>query len=298
MLADSSNAENRNKTTSISTPLLGFVEFLVHSNVFISLAATSVAVSTIILAGFELDPLPLFIVFAVTMFVYAFNRLADIEEDEQNVPNRADFVQRFGKPLLVVGILLYGIATVVAIVVDIPGAPAMAIPLFVAVLYSLVGLKRVLLVKNALVGLSWGLIPLGVGFYYGDPMRVDVLFMVGFITASLTIAAMVFDIKDIAGDSAEGISTVPVLFGVSWTRRLAVASILVLTAITGAMILVGPLEWVYAFLLVFLAYMVGYSIVADESYGPLFYGFVIDGEHLFLAVLLLGYEYLWPAVAG
>lgn len=297
MLADSPHATG-DHSRSISATLLGFLSFLVHSNVFISVAATSVAVSTILLAGFELEPVPLFIVFAVTLFVYTFNRLADLEEDEQNVPTRVDFVRRFGKPLFALGVILYAVATAIALFVDIPGAPAMGIPLLVAVLYSLVGLKRVLLVKNFLVGISWGLIPLGVGFYYGAPASVDILFVFVFITVALTIAAMLFDIKDIEGDSAAGISTVPILFGIAWTRRLALLGIFVLAIVTMGMIVSGPLDGQYAFLLAFLGYMAGYSVVADKSYGPLFYGFVIDGEHLFLAILLACYEFLLPSLTG
>ena len=149
----------------VPTPLWQAISYLVHSNVFISLAATSVAVSTMILAGLSVDFIPLFIVFSVTLFVYSFNRLADYTEDLQNVPERASFVSRYGMALFALGTLLYLVATGLALAEGIPGAPAMLIPLAVAVLYSVVGLKRILFVKNLVVGLSWGLIPLGVGVY-------------------------------------------------------------------------------------------------------------------------------------
>jgi 4-hydroxybenzoate polyprenyltransferase len=160
------------------------------------------------------------------------------------------------------------------------------------VLYSVVGLKRILLVKNLLVGLSWGLIPLGVGVYYGVLRSFDILFMFGFITAALTIAAVVFDIKDIAGDRAEGIRSVPVVAGPARTRQLAVVASAFLGALVVVLLLTGVLHRQYVLLLPFICYMIGYSLVATRDRTPLFYGFVIDSEHIFLAVLLVCWELL------
>lgn len=286
-----------------STTALGDgLRVLVHSNVFISLSTTSVAVSTVLLANLQFDPVPFFIVFAVTMFVYSFNRLTDFAEDRQNTPGRATFIGRYGKILLAVGIVLYLLATGVALAREIPGAPAMAIPLIVAVLYSVVGFKRVLVVKNLLVGLSWGLIPLGVGVYYDVLWSTDILFFAGFVTAMITIAAAVFDIKDIDGDSEAGIDTLPVRYGPRSTRLLAAAATALVSVVVVSFVLVGFLEPVSLVLLAFTGYVFGYSLVATPERGPLFYGFVVDGEHVFLALVLLALEFtsvLWmiPAAA-
>lgn len=277
-------------SNAVSPLLAASIRALVHSNVFISLSATSVALSTILLANLAVDPVPLFIVFAVTMFVYSYNRIADFAEDKQNIPGRASFVQRYGKGLLAIGVVLYALATAIAIVEGIPGAPAMAIPLAVAVLYSVCGLKKVLLVKNLLVGLSWGLIPLGVGVYYGELRTVDVLFMAGFVTAMLTIAAAVFDIKDIEGDSAAGIDTLPVRYDAAFTRRIAVGATIAVSLAVVGLVVAGALGRTYLLLLVFTAYVAAYSLVATPDRGPLFYGFVVDGEHILLALLLLAVE--------
>ena len=266
--------------------------YLVHSNVLISLAATSVAVSTLVLADLPFEPVPLFIVFAVTMFVYSLNRVTDLEEDERNMPGRAAFVRHYGKPLFALGIALYLGAIALAIVENVPYAPAMVLPLAVAGLYSLLRLKSVLLVKNLLVGVSWGAIPLGVGVYYDRLFTVDVLFMAGFVTVMLTIAAAVFDIKDIDGDREEGITTVPIVFGPRRTRQCAAAASALVAVVVTVLIVTGVLDVLYTVLLVFTAYVFGYSLAATRDRGPLFYGFVVDGEHIFLAVLLLAVEAL------
>lgn len=272
---------------SVPSPVASGILYLVHSNLLISLSATSVAVSTMLLAELVPRPVPLFIVFAVTLFVYSFNRLTDLAEDEENVPRRANFIKRYGPGLLTVGGVLYLGAIALAVVRDVPGAPAMVLPLVVAVLYSVVGLKRILLVKNLLVGLSWGLIPLGVGVYYRQLWSLDVLFFFGFVTTVLSIAAVVFDIKDIEGDSEEGIQTLPVVVGPARTRHLSAAASALVGGVVVLLVLVGPLAPEYLLLLPFVAYMVGYSLVATPERTPLFYGFVIDSEHILLAILLV-----------
>lgn len=263
------------------------IEFLVHSNVFISLATTSVAISTMLLADLSVDPVALFIVFAVTMFVYSFNRIADFAEDKQNVPRRTQFVRRYGKALLAVGIVLYLVATGIAVSYDVPGSPAMAIPLIVAVLYSVVGLKRILLVKNLLVGASWGLIPLGVGVYYGRLLSAEILFMAGFVTVMITIAAAIFDIKDIEGDRKTGIRTLPVVFGPKVTRRVGAVSTVLVSTIVVTFVVASVLPNSFVVLLTFTGYVFCYCFFATPERGPLFYGFVVDGEHVFLAAVLL-----------
>lgn len=275
-----------------ASPLIRAILVLVHSNLLISLSATSVAISTMVLADLRLEAIPLFIVFAVTMFVYSFNRLTDIAEDQRNVPDRAAFVEQYGRPLLIVGTALYLVATVVAILVEIPRAPGMLLPLVVAVLYSVVGLKRVLLLKNLLVGLAWGLIPLGVGVYYDVLVSREILFMAAYMTLMLTVAAMVFDIKDIQGDRAEGTLTAPILVGPRTTGRLAAGVTLLVSLVVVGLIATGWLGIQFTYLLAFNAYVFGYSLLATEERTAVFYGFVIDGEHIFLVALLLLDDYL------
>ena len=272
---------------SIAAPFLAFAGFLVHSNLFISLAATSVALSTMLLLGLPVEPIALFIVFAAAFFVYSLNRITDIEEDHENVPGRAKFTERYGTTLFTAGALLYLIAIAGAIALGIPGAPFLILPAIVAALYSLLRIKQYLLVKNAIVGISWGIIPLGVGVYYGIGLPVELLFLSAFFTIMLTVAAALFDIKDIQGDREEGIRTIPLVYGPRVTRfGAAVVTGIVAVSLT-AVVVAGFIPQRYLVLLGFLAYVAAYTPFATPDRGTLFYGFIIDGEHIFLALLIL-----------
>lgn len=281
----------RNKTNPIRDRLrtlsVSVAGFLVHSNLLISIAATSVAFSTVRVLDLPLDPIPLFIVFAATLFVYSLNRITDIEEDETNVPSRAAFTERYGGLLFGVGIVLYLAVISGAVWFGIRGAPFLVLPAVVAALYSLLRVKRLLLVKNLIVGVSWGIIPLGVGVYYGIGLTTGVVVLSGFFTTMLTVAAAVFDIKDIEGDREEGIRTVPIVYSVSATQRGAAGVTLFVAVAVAGVVAGGIVPRQFLVLLGFLAYVAGYIPFATRDRGALFYGFIIDGEHIFLAILIV-----------
>ena len=260
---------------------------LVRSNLVISVAATSVALWTARLAGLDPEFLPLFIVFAATFFVYSLNRLTDIKEDSRNVPGRAAFVSRYGTALFAAGAGLYLVAIAGAFAFGLPGAPFLALPAVVAGLYSLVRVKRLLFVKNLVVGGSWGIIPLGVGVYYGVVRTPEILVSFGLVTVMLTVAAAVFDIKDLEGDRAEGIRTAPVVFGPGATRTGAFAATVAVAVALVALVVAGVVPERFLSALGFLAYVAAYVPFATTDRGPLFYGLVIDGEHVFFAALVV-----------
>ncbi len=273
-------------------PLATMLRVLVHSNLFISLAAASVVVTTLVLADLPPDPLPFVIVFAVTMFVYTVNRFTDLEEDEANVPQRVSFIKRYGWLWLALGAVLYLAAIWVAIRRSIPGVGFMILPLLAAILYSTVGIKRLFLVKNLFVGLAWALIPMGVGYYFGQPWTFEIVFLAVYIGVMITIAAILFDIKDIEGDRAEGIRTVPNTFGPRWTRIASQAANVVVAGVVLAIVAIELLSPEYLVLLAFHGYIGAYIPFATPDRGPLFYGFVIDGEHVFLAAIVVAFEWL------
>jgi 4-hydroxybenzoate polyprenyltransferase len=139
-----------------------------------------------------------------------------------------------------------------------------------------------------------GIIPLGVGVYSEStgPWTPEILFLAGYLTAMLTIAAVVFDIKDIEGDRAEGIRTVPNTYGVRATRWVTAAATALVGLVVLGVVLGGFLPRRYLLLESFTLYVLLYCPLATTGRDPLFYGLVVDGEHLFLAIVLLSGRWL------
>nr|WP_049941875.1 UbiA family prenyltransferase [Haloterrigena turkmenica] len=288
-----SNSIASRRTRRWLSSLQSALRLFVHSNLFISLSTTSVVVTTLVLAELPLEALPLFIVFATTLFVYTVNRFTDLEEDERNVPDRASFTKRYGRLLLTAGVGLYVVAIAVAVALGLPGAIYLFLPPIVILLYSVGGIKRVFLVKNLFVGFAWGGIPLGVGYYYYDRLwTLEILAFAVYLTAMITVAAAVFDIKDIEGDRQEGIATVPNRFGTAATRRYSQAANLAIAAAVVALVAGSDLPLEFLSLLAMNGYVACYIPFATPDRGPLYYGFVVDGEHVFLAAVVVGLEWL------
>jgi len=286
------NQATTHRTPAWASSIAAVLRFLVHSNLFISLSTVSVVVTTVRLAELPLEPLPLFIVFAVTMFVYTVNRFTDLEEDEQNVPRRAAFTKRYGRLWLAAGVALYVAAIAIAVALGLPGAIYMFLPLAVVLLYSVGGVKQVFLVKNLVVGFAWGAIPLGVGYYYDRLASVEILFLFAYVTVMITIAAVIFDVKDIEGDRAENIPTVPNLFGPRATRLASLVATVAVAAAVVALVASGVVPAEFLVVLAMNAYVCAYIPFATPDRGPLYYGFVVDGEHVFLAAVVLVLEWL------
>ena len=270
------------------------IRLLVHSNVFVSLATTSLAVTTAVLADLPIAPLPLFVVFAATMFVYTSNRFTDLAEDERNVPGRAAFTRRYGRAWLGLGVALYVGAVALALALGVRGAPFLLAPVAAILVYSVAGAKRVLLVKNLVVGASWGAIPVWMGVYYGAVTTAEIAALFAYVTAMITIAAAIFDIKDVEGDRAEAIRTLPNVYSPRVTRRAAALATIAVALAVLATVAAGLVAPRFLALLALNAYVLAYVPFAAADRGPLYYGFVVDGEHVFLAtvVLLLDY-FVW-----
>lgn len=260
---------------------------LVHSNAWISLGAASLAVSTMLLAGLPIDLLPACLVFGATMVVYGVNRFTDLAVDEQNVPGRAAFTRRYGVWLFTAGVALYLMAVGVAVANSVQHAVFLWLPPVVAVVYSLQSIQRAFIVKNVVVGTGWAAIPVGVGSYYDVLWTPEILVMAGGTAVLVSVAAMVFDVKDIEGDRAVGVRTVPTEYGPAWTRRIAIiVSLLVGIAVVGT-VASGVVPLGFVALVALSGYVSIYSVFATPKRTPLFYGFIIDGEHLFLALVVL-----------
>ncbi len=273
--------------SALESRLFQVVLYLVHSNVFISLSTTSIALSSILLTGLSIDYIPLFIVFAATLFVYNLNRFTDRVEDARNNPERAEFFSAYGRYWLLIGVIGYVVAMAIGIWLSLPMVEYLFLPLFVGLIYSVFRAKELLLIKNLLVGISWGIIPLGVGAYYGILWHVEIVFLAGYIASMILIAAVIFDIKDITGDKNAGIRTIPILIGPARTRRLSLISTFIVAGIVILLVAFQVIPVKYLVVLAVNGYVAAYIPFAKESLGPLFYGFVVDGEHIFLGILVI-----------
>ena len=180
---------------------------------------------------FNLEPnLKLLFAMFFTMFgIYNLNRLTDKEEDSINLPERERYILGNEHVIIAITIFSYFVALLLGLFVNILDIIVILFPLFAGILYSIElspkipRLKNITGIKNIIAALSWtiGIIFLPVICFYKGFILTTLVFL--FIFISLIVNAVVFDIRDIEGDKENNIKTIPVVMGLSKTKKLLFA---------------------------------------------------------------------------
>lgn len=189
-----------------------------------AVAATKVVVVSLLLS---LRPSPAVLLAGlVTFSVYGSNKLVDAE-DEVNCPDRAAFVARH-RDLLLAGTLgAYVVALAVAALEGLDSFLLTLVPAAAAVLYSAPWLpvdggtrvKDVLVLNTVLVAGAWAVYVTFIPVVFVDaPVTPAGVVVCVFFLLQTVVAGEVLNARDVAGDRAEGVSTMATVFGVRRTQ--------------------------------------------------------------------------------
>lgn len=240
------------------------VQQLVWASRYVAAVQTAVAAAkaTFALALLSVaDPIVPVVVALIAFGVYNGNNLTDADEDAINRPGKARFVARHRT-----GITLLAVATPVGAVVlaavhggALAGAIA-AVPVVCAVLYSVSALpgrstrrlKDCFLINTTLVAGAWA-VPvafLPVAVAEGVALEAAVVVFAYFFLRTL-VSVEVFNARDVAGDRAAGVTTIPVALGLAGTSHVLLGAelfslALVLWAIEGVGLPLWPVLAVLA----------------------------------------------------
>ena len=234
----------------------------------------------------------------VAFAVYAADHVADAEGDAGSTPARARVALRYGDQLMAAAAVSYGLAVALAIgagpaalaLVLLPGAVWIgyasdwlpAVGDLLAPLGDRVGplgdvsvprLKDVFLLNSAAVALAWAVAvvaaPLAfAGVSVGPTETPTVALLFAYVAVRSFVDVEVPNVRDVAADAARGVATLPVVYGVSGTRRIlfgvdaVAAGLLAATAATG-----GASPTALAALGVGLAVSVAVTALADRLGG-------------------------------
>jgi 4-hydroxybenzoate polyprenyltransferase len=255
-----------------------FLEVLVTSNLATAINPVCASLITLYLT----DHTPLFIllltVFSGTLLIYTINRYTDRKEDIVNNPRRFRFLDRYGKATLIIAAGLYLISLIFLLQLKLASFLIALLPIFIAILYSVLRLKRVFLLKNISVALGLVCAVFIVLVTFGD-----------FTIFSLLLAAVFFltflvntIIKDIEGDVRYNISTLPGKYGLRKTKIICYFLLLVSALLIPGLVLFTPRSYL---LFPYALYIGVYITFADDpdNLPSWYYGIFVDGENLFLA---------------
>ena len=203
--------------------LSSLFELLTSTSIFIALNASIVAAFSSLLYGVEIKPIILLIAFLATFSVYNMNRATDRAEDSINRPRVASRSLLF---FLVPSMIASASCLLLSASVGTQALSVIVTSLIASIFYSvklspsIPRLKEIVGLKSVLVAFSWGftgaLLP-------ASSQAVDVAKMVmafTYIFIQILVNTILCDIRDMDGDRASGVKTIPIALGLSATKKL------------------------------------------------------------------------------
>jgi len=203
---------------------------LEYSSAYMGLIAAAEVISVMLVLSLPQSTAPL-VAGLVTFTIYANDRLTDVDSDELVNTARSEFVRQHRQELYILAAMSYGLALTLAALGGPLAFGLSVIPGCLWVLYAVdwvpnptLGfgrLKEILFLNSALVAAAWAativFLPIAVTEAPIDSASV-VLFLYFFF--GTFIGAEVSNVRDVVGDRAIGVATVPVVFGIHRTRYI------------------------------------------------------------------------------
>lgn len=203
--------------------LSSLFELVTSTSIFIALNASIVAAFSSLLYGVEVKPIILLIAFLATFSVYNMNRATDRAEDSINRPRAASRNILF---FLVSSMIASASCLLLSASVGAQALSVIVTSLIVSIFYSVKlspstpRLKEIVGLKSVLVAFSWGftgaLLP-------ASSQAVDVTKIVmafTYVFIQILVNTILCDVRDMDGDRASGVKTLPIALGLSATRNL------------------------------------------------------------------------------
>ncbi|MGB9957575.1 UbiA family prenyltransferase [Haloferax prahovense] len=210
----------------VPTRLYGAV---VHSSVFLGASTIAEVFVASALAGITPNA-ALVVGFLITIGIYNFDKLADLDADAENYAERTAFVA--SHPRLYAACSVVVVAVALWLAVRYGGVYALGLTLFpgvVAAFYtvplvpfsSVDRLKDVFLVNTATVSLAWAVpvafIPLAVAATAPE-YAAGAAVAAGWFFLRSAISVEVHNVRDVTGDARNGVETLPTVVGVRRTQ--------------------------------------------------------------------------------
>lgn len=203
-----------------------FISFLVSTSLLLALSGSfKVLFSDLLINTFSIATAIL--TFLITFSIYGLNKLTDLKEDAINVPERVNIIGKI-RPIFKFSVVFSFIFSVIfSFLINAHTLPVLLFPLFSGILYSvklsknLPRLKDITGMKNITIALSWSVYSTFLPAVYSNYFykeKIILIFYIFFLKSYIN--SLLFDFRDIEGDSMNRVITIPVLLGKSKTKKL------------------------------------------------------------------------------
>lgn len=228
----------------------------------------------------------------VVYSVYTLDRIVGGEEDEVNWSEFNGAEERI--PLLLALAAFLAASGVLFYKGVLPAGSVL--PFVIGYLYSegiefqghAFRLKGSLGSKNVVVGLSWGLSAAAFLSPWADPSRLLLLSL--FLSTKLFINTVVYDCRDVKGDAAAGLRTIPVVLGMRRTRTVLQSLNFVLHGGTGLAVISGLARFPVTILVLSGVFGFTYVSIYCRAGDVPFRNLMVDGEWIHLVIFTEAYR--------
>ncbi|WP_421909881.1 UbiA family prenyltransferase [Methanolacinia petrolearia] len=269
------------------------IQTLIYSSLYLSFAGGAMVFLLCSLQDLAFSPVAALIMILVTYGVYNLNRKTDEAEDMMNHYERYHFTKKHGSFLYRSSILSYITAAGIGMIYGTEALFMTLLPLIAGILYIIpifpksIGfsrIKEVPVLKSLIVALAWAIPPAFLPVYLSSTLPGFSTYIVALFFFILVFTSkVVFDIRDVKGDIASGVRTIPAMLGKE--RTVVLLSVLNISA--GLVIVYFGLEGLPSpqvlFLLLSMVYVQCYLIYSlRENITKMIYEIFIDGKFIIL----------------
>lgn len=265
------------------------ISFLSVSSIFIGAHGFFKTYIAFLLMGMSPNITACVVVFLISFSVYSLDKIADMDKDTTNMPQRYRFLHGRKKLVLFCAIGAY-LSAIILVLLNKPMAlPVVFIPFIANAFYAtkvhknIPRLKDIPGIKNIIVALAWALVTTVIpAMYLTDPSNDIAIIVIYFMLIKTLVDNVLYDIRDIKGDKENGVKTMAVLLGKHKTVALLLA---INSTLLPWLVYTGMADKMLALALTLYGY--AYIIYFRERRNPIALDFFVEGEWMLMTALLL-----------
>ncbi len=285
------------RTNPVQPTYRVIVNLIAYSSLYLSVAGAAMVYISCLLQDLPFDPVAAVILILVTFAVYNLNRKTDESEDAINHTERYAFTKEYGSIIFYSAVCAYIIALCLSALQGFGSLLVAVIPLIAGIVYSVplfparLGfrrLKEVPFMKSLIVAFSWAVPPALLPICHaGLPMGAATGIVGVFFFFLVFTNTVIFDLRDVKGDAASGVRTIPTILG---TRKTLLLLTGVNVSIGAALVFASgalPGSCVALVLAAGIVYAQGYILCFHQLMKEkLLFDLLADGQFIMLAVAL------------
>jgi 4-hydroxybenzoate polyprenyltransferase len=264
----------------------------IYGGHWLSIGASAIALSTMILLNFTIKWEFLLIVYLGTQCIYNYNHYKEIDKDSLNNSERVGHLKKYYIHLPTIT-AIYGIMyfSLLLYFSERQSVFFGGFLLILGLLFTYKGKqisKKIIGFKSIYTAFSWALLPIFTAIYTSYKIDETLFLFFLFVFLRWMVNTIAFDIKDIKSDKKEKLLTVPIVFKYKLIKLLHVLNFLSFAPIVIGVYFGYFSVYVFALFLLFFYsfYYIGKSKDENVDVQSVYYVFV-DGEYYYWPILLL-----------